>query len=75
VKETLSGMVKALVAAVMAGLSALAQALPDGVTGGEWAIVGAAALTALVLTWSVTNGPARQTFALGQHEAPEYPDH
>lgn len=74
-RDTLNGMVKALVAGVLAGLGSLAQALPGGVTGGEWAIVGAAALSALVLTWSVTNGPASQSFVIGQHEAPEYPDH
>lgn len=47
---------KAIVAALVAGLSTLQTALLDGtVTVNEWVMVGAAAVGALGLTWAVPN--------------------
>ena len=58
---------KAVVAAVLAGLAALGTALADGhVTGVEWTIVAAAALTALGTVWGIPNKTAAPS-------APEVP--
>lgn len=47
---------KAIVAALVAGLSTLQTALLDGtVNVNEWVMVGAAAVGALGLTWAVPN--------------------
>jgi len=49
---------KAVVAATIAGLAALAPALVDGsVTATEWVMVAAAFFGALSLTWAVPNAP------------------
>lgn len=48
---------KAIVAALIAGLSALATALPDGVTAAEWVTVAIAGLVALSAVWATPNAP------------------
>lgn len=50
---------KAIVGAVIAGLTALLPALDDGaITTGEWVVVAAAALGALGVVWAVPNAHA-----------------
>lgn len=54
----MSAYAKAIVAALIAGLSALATALPDGLTAVEVVTCLIAGLTALGAVWAVPNRPA-----------------
>jgi hypothetical protein len=56
---TLAGMLKAITAALVAGLTALATALEDGgITAGDWITVAITFLVALGAVWTVPNLPA-----------------
>lgn len=50
---------KAIVGAAMAGLGALATALPDGITAQEWVTIAAATVGALTLIWGVPNATTK----------------
>lgn len=50
---------KAIVGAIIAGLSAIVTALDDDtITSQEWAIAGVALLTALGVVWAIPNSDA-----------------
>jgi hypothetical protein len=50
---------KAITAAVVAFLTALGVALPDGITPPEWVAVALATVVALGAVWAVPNAPAQ----------------
>lgn len=54
----MSKYAKALVGALVAGLTALLPALDAGVTAAEWVVAATAFLVALGVVWVVPNKPA-----------------
>jgi hypothetical protein len=52
---------KAIVGALVAGLTALLPVLDDGVTAAEWVTAAVAFLVALGVVWAVPNAPAEPT--------------
>jgi hypothetical protein len=56
----MSKYAKAIVGAMVAGLTALLPALDGGVTAAEWTVAVIGFLTALGLVWAVPNTPAEK---------------
>lgn len=56
----MSKYAKAVVGALVAGLTALLPALDAGVTAAEWVVAATAFLVALGVVWAVPNAPAEK---------------